>query len=95
MGASRPAYPGSARCVSSGIGMFVEAYLIITTGQIKSIWHAAHMLCPQNIACCGLYPNTPVSEDGSCAVETSGNVFVLPTGLTMRMLFGEREREQC
>ena len=54
-----------ALCLA-GIGMFVEAYLIITTGQIKSIWHAAYptcwepdkdMVCPENIQCCGLYPN--------------------------------------
>ena len=57
-----------ALCLA-GIGMFVEAYLIITTGQIKSIWHAAYptcwephkdMVCPENIQCCGLYPNVSV-----------------------------------
>jgi hypothetical protein len=66
-------------CVA-GIGMFVEAYMIITTGQIKSIWSAAYptcfhpntdQVCPQNIACCGLFPNTPTAEDGSCAVTTT------------------------
>lgn len=70
-----------ALCLA-GVGMFVEAYLIITTGQIKSIWHAAYptcweahkeMVCPENIACCGLYPNTPENEDGTCAVDTSSS----------------------
>lgn len=71
-----------ALCLA-GIGMFVEAYLIITTGQIKSIWHAAYptcwepedeVLCPENIACCGLYPNTPVNGDGTCAVGATDAV---------------------
>lgn len=70
-----------ALCLA-GIGMFVEAYLIITTGQIKSIWHAAYptcfmaeerMVCPENIACCGLYENTPVNADGTCAVDTEAS----------------------
>lgn len=52
----------------AGIGMFVEAYMIITTGQVKTIWYAqypecwkphAKQVCPNNIACCGLFPNTP------------------------------------
>lgn len=56
-----------ALCLA-GIGMFVEAYVIITTGQIKTIWHAAFpecfmpgetMTCPDNIDCCGLFENTP------------------------------------
>jgi hypothetical protein len=52
----------------SGIGMFMEAYVIISTGQIKTIWHAEYpecwdsesdQPCPNHIACCGLFPNTP------------------------------------
>jgi MFS family permease len=48
--------------------MFVEAYIIITTGQIKTIWHSAYplcfyptheMICPNQIHCCGSFPNTP------------------------------------
>jgi hypothetical protein len=55
-----------ALCLA-GMGMFMEAYVIITTGQIKSLWHAqyptcwtpsAPQHCPENIACCGLFPNT-------------------------------------
>jgi MFS family permease len=51
-----------------GIGMFVEAYIIITTGQVKTIWHAAYphcfyptheMNCPNQIHCCGSFSNTP------------------------------------
>ena len=51
--------------------MFVEAYIIITTGQVKSIWHAAYPTCwqpteeakcPMNIECCGLFPDTPVDD---------------------------------
>ena len=51
-----------------GIGMFVEAYVIITTGQVKTVWHDnyptcwdfdKHQPCPNNIQCCGLFPNTP------------------------------------
>ena len=66
-----------ALCLA-GIGMFVEAYIIITTGQIKSVWSAAYPTCfdptveqgcPQNIACCDLFPNTPTNDDGSCAVD--------------------------
>lgn len=34
-----------ALCLS-GIGMFVEAYIIITTGQVKSVWHAGTMIHP-------------------------------------------------
>jgi MFS family permease len=53
-----------------GIGMFVEAYIIITTGQVKTIWHAAYphcfyptheMNCPNQINCCGSFSNTPDS----------------------------------
>ena len=52
----------------AGIGMFVEAFIIITTGQIKSVWHAAYPLCfdpdknmncVSQIHCCGSFPNTP------------------------------------
>ena len=65
-------------CIA-GIGMFVEAYIIITTGQLKSIWHAMYptcwspemnMACPDLIKCCGLFPNTPLdASTGQCAVE--------------------------
>jgi len=56
-----------ALCVT-GIGMFVEAFVIITTGQLKTVWHDAYptcfiphaeMQCPNLIQCCGLFPNTP------------------------------------
>jgi MFS family permease len=52
----------------AGIGMFVEAYVIITTGQIKTVWHAAYpecfepankMTCPNQIHCCDSFANTP------------------------------------
>jgi len=52
----------------AGIGMFVEAYVIITTGQVKTVWHYNYptcwdyekpQSCPENIQCCGLFPNTP------------------------------------
>eukprot|EP00536_Pseudo-nitzschia_multiseries_P005239 jgi/Psemu1/190009/e_gw1.95.99.1 len=52
-----------ALCMA-GIGMFVEAYIIITTGQVKLVWHATYpecwipdedQQCPQNIRCCGFY----------------------------------------
>jgi hypothetical protein len=64
----------------AGIGMFVEAYIIITTGQVKTVWQAAYptcyapshkVICPENIECCGLFPNTPTFEDGTCAVNTT------------------------
>ena len=60
----------------AGVGMFVEAFVIITTGQIKSIWHAQYptcweydkdQACPNRIQCCGLFPNTPGDQDGNCA----------------------------
>lgn len=54
--------------------MFVEAYVIITTGQVKTIWHSQYpecwsasskQSCPFNIQCLGLFPNTPdVGENG-------------------------------
>lgn len=53
-----------------GLGMFVEAYVIITTGQVKTVWHANYpscwdaendQQCPNNILCCGLFPNTPAT----------------------------------
>jgi len=52
----------------AGIGMFVEAYIIITTGQVKTIWASQYptcwggnevQQCPQNVDCCCLFPNTP------------------------------------
>jgi hypothetical protein len=51
-----------------GIGMFVEAYVIITTGQVKTVWHDNYptcwdaqndQTCPNLIQCCNLFPNTP------------------------------------
>ena len=68
-----------ALCLA-GIGMFVEAYIIITTGQLKSVWSAAYpscfnpkndQVCPENIECCNLFPNTPTNTDGTCAVDFS------------------------
>lgn len=62
-----------ALCVT-GIGMFVEAYIIITTGQIKTVWHDAYptcfvpdeeMVCPDLIQCRGLFPNTPETVEGT------------------------------
>ena len=72
-----------ALCLA-GIGMFVEAYIIITTGQIKTVWHSAYptcfladtdQLCPQNIHCCGLFPNTPADANGTCTVDTNELVY--------------------
>lgn len=67
-----------ALCMA-GIGMFVEAYIIITTGQVKLVWHATYpecwvpdeeQQCPQNIRCCGLFPNTPTNTNtGECLVN--------------------------
>lgn len=62
-----------ALCVT-GIGMFVEAFIIITTGQIKTVWHDAHptcfvpdeeVACPNLIQCSGLFPNTPENVTGT------------------------------
>eukprot|EP00986_Skeletonema_menzelii_P000127 scaffold31_cov132-Skeletonema_menzelii.AAC.1 len=62
-----------ALCVT-GIGMFVEAFIIITTGQIKTVWHDAYptcfvpdeeVVCPNLIQCCGLFPNTPDTCEGT------------------------------
>jgi MFS family permease len=59
----------------AGVGMFVEALVIITTGQIKTIWKAQYpecwspdqdQTCPENIQCCDLFPNTPVGGNGTC-----------------------------
>jgi hypothetical protein len=81
-----------ALCLA-GVGMFVEAYIIITTGQVKTVWHAAYPTCweptkdqhcPDNIRCCGLFPNTPVDDDGgTCAVDT-GNQFTCTADGTYR-----------
>jgi hypothetical protein len=71
-----------ALCMA-GIGMFVEAYIIITTGQVKTVWHAAYpscwgptaeQHCPANIQCCGLFPNTPFDDDtDTCTVDTKND----------------------
>jgi hypothetical protein len=61
----------------TGVGMFVEAYVIITTGQVKTVWHDNYPTCwdseneqpcPNNIECCGLFPNTPQDV---CQVTTT------------------------
>jgi hypothetical protein len=72
-----------ALCIA-GIGMFIEAYIIITTGQIKTTWHSNYptcwepnteQQCPDNIRCCGLFPNTPVDEaTGECAVDFTKSI---------------------
>jgi hypothetical protein len=63
-----------ALCLA-GVGMFVEAFVIITTGQVKTIWTSQYptcwapkkkQVCPQNIACCGLFPSTP---NATCAAN--------------------------
>lgn len=75
---SDPRYDGSpvshsfvtwfGRLSLAGIGMFVEAYIIISIGQLRSVWHVEYptcwsanneQLCPQHIECDGLFPNTP------------------------------------
>ena len=67
-------------CVG-GVGMFVEAYIIITTGQIKTIWKSEYpecftpghkQNCANNIECLGLFPNTPhnlVPNSNFCTSE--------------------------
>ncbi|MGK3737541.1 MAG: hypothetical protein ACI8RD_009261 [Bacillariaceae sp.] len=77
-----------ALCMA-GIGMFIEAYIIITTGQIKTLWHDAYpacfmsshdQVCPNNIECCGLFPNTPMNDtSGECAVDFTMSGFCDPT----------------
>lgn len=71
-----------ALCMS-GLGMFVEAYVIVTTGQVKTIWHDQYpecwgaddpQHCPANIDCCGLFPNTPTSSNGTCLAEMPSDV---------------------
>ena len=65
-----------ALCVS-GAGMFVEAFVIITTGQIKTTWNDqfpecfvpnANQNCPENIQCCGLFPNTS-NMNSQCDID--------------------------
>jgi len=67
-----------ALCLS-GIGIFINAWIVISTGQIKTIWHAQYptcwapdvpQQCPFQIDCCGLFPNTPVQVNGTCAPQT-------------------------
>lgn len=79
-----------AMCIA-GIGMFVEAYIIITTGQIKTVWHdqlptcfvpTGNQLCPENIECCNLFPNTPFDETtGQCAIDTSNSPVCQANGM--------------
>lgn len=67
-----------ALCLA-GIGMFVEAYLIITTGQVKTVWYdqfptcwkpEKDQHCPNKIECCGLFPNTPTLNNGTCVPQS-------------------------
>jgi len=65
----------------AGLGMFVQAFIIITTGQIKTIWRAQYpecwipsyeQKCPDKIDCCCLFPNTPeglVPDAEICAAD--------------------------
>lgn len=66
-----------AICVA-GLGMFLNAYITVTTGQLKTVWNNQfptcwqpdhEQNCPESIQCCGLFPNTPISVTGACAVE--------------------------
>lgn len=66
--------------------MFMEAYVIITTGQVKTIWHANYptcwdaaskQQCPDNILCCDLFPNTPASV---CSNENAESNVCLADG---------------
>lgn len=54
------------------------AYIIITIGQVKTIWEAEYPTCwapdtkqhcPNLIDCCDLFPNTPIFPNGTCAVD--------------------------
>jgi len=65
----------------AGLGMFVQAFIVITTGQIKTIWRAQYpecwipqyeQKCPSKIECCCLFPNTPegiVPDTEICTVD--------------------------
>jgi hypothetical protein len=71
------------RMCLAGVGMFVEAFIVITTGQIKTIWHGQYpecwipdddQNCPNQIDCCCLFPNTlldlaPDPAGGVCAAD--------------------------
>ena len=57
----------------AGVGMFIEAYVIITTGQVKTVWDHQYpacwepdrdQVCPDDIECSGLFPNTPDESSG-------------------------------
>jgi MFS family permease len=76
----------------AGVGMFVEAYVIITTGQVKTVWHNGYpecwdstsdQVCPDKIVCCGLFPNTP---EEVCSTTTPNEICTdqntYPDGLT-------------
>jgi len=58
----------------SGIGMFIEAYVLITTGQVQTLWNAEYpecwqagksVHCPNLIECCGTFSNDPL-VNGTC-----------------------------
>ena len=87
-------------CVA-GIGIFVEAFVIITTGQIKSIWHAQYPTCwdhendqhcPNRIQCCGLFNNTPVDQDDAttCAATFLPDGFCTDSDYPDTLLCNER-----
>ena len=57
----------------AGVGMFIEAYVIITTGQVKTEWDHQYptcwepdreQVCSDDIQCSGLFPNTPDESSG-------------------------------
>ena len=65
--------------------------MIITTGQIKTIWQDAYpecqsagqeQHCPELIRCCGLFPDNPLENDnGICQVEMADNDFCTADGM--------------
>jgi MFS family permease len=91
-----------ALCIA-GVGMFVEAYIIITTGQVKTIWKAqypeclAHSaVCPNLVQCCGVFSNEPltngvcVPEPGLCQADgTYPSGMVCNSGITGALSYVE------
>lgn len=75
--------------VLTGIGMFNENFTLTATGQINTIWTVQYpecwktgksALCPNHVACCGVFKNNPFEVNNTCQVNMVDSEFCQASG---------------
>lgn len=72
-----------------GTGLFIEAYMIITTGQITLIWENEYPECwlagksphcPNVVQCCGTFKDNPLEVNGTCNLDMVNSMLCTSEG---------------